>query len=96
MSESYSCTSRPAGMSMSDDVVVDRAEVSQHFAELVDLLVLLRDEVEQVGIEARGATRRDAPGPRARRPTMAICLLCRRQSLASASRIRSSQFTSRG
>ena len=42
-------------MSIDDDVVVDRAEVAEDFAELVDLLVLLRDEVEQVGIEARGA-----------------------------------------
>ena len=39
------------------DVVVDRAEVFEDFAELVDLPVLLRDEVQQVGIErqARGA-----------------------------------------
>ena len=39
------------------DVVVDRAEVFEDFAELIDLLVLLRDEVEQIGIkgDARGA-----------------------------------------
>ena len=42
-----------------DDVVVDRPHVPQHFAEFVHLPVLLRDEVEEVGVEAEARRRRD-------------------------------------
>ncbi len=38
-------------------MVVERAEVAKNLAELVDLPVLLRDEVEQIGVEM------DARGP---------------------------------
>ena len=34
-----------------DDVIVDRAHVAQHFSKIVHLLVVLRNEIEQIGIE---------------------------------------------
>jgi hypothetical protein len=45
-----------------DDVVVDRAEVAEGFAELVHLLVFLRDEVAPVGVEAEAHGAEDAEG----------------------------------
>jgi hypothetical protein len=42
-------------------VVVERAQVAEDFAELVHLAVVLRDEIEQIGIEvnARSPHQRD-------------------------------------
>ena len=44
-----------------DDVVVNRAQVAENLAKVVDLLIVLRDQVEQVGIEgeAERTNRRD-------------------------------------
>ena len=42
-----------------DDVIVDRAEVFEDLAKFIDLAILLRDEVEKIGIERQAERRGD-------------------------------------
>ena len=35
------------------DVIVDRSHVAEHFSKIVDLFVVLRNEIEQIGIECQ-------------------------------------------
>ena len=41
------------------DVVVDRPHVAKHFSKIVDLLVVLGDQIQQIGIESQTRARDD-------------------------------------